>query len=119
MERWRELHGQRKEVRQRHKRHQRDMERGRGTIDARQFADDEALLGEEEPEKPRAPGDFPGAATRERMEKAAALARYGRRFFSFFGLFLYFFISILKFDVWRLILSMYTGARHHYRTNNL
>ena len=81
MERWRELHAQRKEVRQRHKRHQRDMERGRGTIDARQFADDEALLGEEEPEKPRAPGDFPGAATRERMEKAAASARYGRTAF--------------------------------------
>ena len=75
MGRWRELHGQRKEVRQRHKRHQRDMDRGRGTIDARQFAEDEELLGEPEPEKPRPPEEFPGAAVREELERAAGQNR--------------------------------------------
>ena len=35
---WKELHATRKEVRHRHKKHQKDMEKGLGSVDADQFA---------------------------------------------------------------------------------
>ena len=53
LENWKTLHSERKEVRQRHKKHQKDMEKGRGSIDAKLFADDEELLAKPEPEKPK------------------------------------------------------------------
>ena len=58
LEQWRALHAQRREVRQRHKRYQRDMERGRGSADADTFAADEELLAQPEPEKPVPPPEF-------------------------------------------------------------
>ena len=38
LEKWKELHATRKEVRHRHKKHQKDMEKGLGSVDADQFA---------------------------------------------------------------------------------
>ena len=58
LEEWKVLHAQRKEVRQRHKKAQKDMEKGRGSIDAKMFADDEELLAQPEPEKPTLPTEF-------------------------------------------------------------
>ncbi len=55
---WKEMHARRREARQRHKRHQRDMERGRGSVDADSFAADEELLSQPEPEKPAPPPEF-------------------------------------------------------------
>jgi hypothetical protein len=55
---WKEMHARRREARQRHKRHQRDMERGRGSVDADSFAADEELLSQPEPEKPAPPLEF-------------------------------------------------------------
>jgi len=54
LERWKEQHVHRKEVRQRHKRHEKDMEKGRGSVDADTFAEDEEFLSNPEPEKPGA-----------------------------------------------------------------
>ena len=71
LELWKVSHAERKEVRQRHKRHQKDMEKGRGSIDAKQFAEDEELLSRPEPEKPREPDELRTGAVRERLEAAA------------------------------------------------
>ena len=72
---WRRLHAERREVRQRHKKHQRDMDRGRGGVDATQFAEDEEALAEPEPEKPEQPAEFEGAKVREELEAAAGRCR--------------------------------------------
>ena len=75
MENWKVLHSKRKEVRQRHKKHQKDMEKGRGSIDAKMFADDEELLAESEPEKPTPPEEFNHAKVREELESNAKECR--------------------------------------------
>ena len=72
---WRRLHAERREVRQRHKKHQRDMDRGRGGVDATQFAEDEETLAEPEPEKPEQPAEFEGAKVREELEASAGRCR--------------------------------------------
>ena len=65
------LHGQRKEARQRHKKHQRDMEKGSGTVDAKVFADDEELLAQPEPDKPVPPPEFSETKVRKELEERA------------------------------------------------
>ena len=75
MTQWKKLHAERREVRQRHKKHQRDMERGRGGVDATQFAEDEETLAKPEPEKPDQPVQFEAAKVREELEAAAGRCR--------------------------------------------
>ena len=70
-EQWKVLHGHRKEVRQRHKKHQKDMEKGRGSIDAKMFADDEELLAQPEPDKPSPPEEFNEDRVRQEIESRA------------------------------------------------
>ena len=71
LENWKTLHAERKEVRQRHKKHQKDMEKGRGSIDAKLFADDEELLAKPEPEKPKPPRELNELREREEIESNA------------------------------------------------
>ena len=71
LEEWKVLHAQRKEVRQRHKKAQKDMEKGRGSIDAKMFADDEELLAQPEPEKPTLPTEFNEEKIRKEIESQA------------------------------------------------
>ena len=71
LENWKILHSERKEVRQRHKKHQKDMEKGRGSIDAKLFADDEELLAKPEPEKPKPPRELNESREREEIESNA------------------------------------------------
>ena len=59
------------QVRQRHKKHQKDMEKGRGSIDSKMFADDEELLGQPEPEKPTPPPEFSETRIKQEIEKKA------------------------------------------------
>ena len=70
-EQWKVLHSQRKEVRTRHKKDQKDMEKGRGSIDAKMFADDEELLAQPEPDKPSPPQEFNEAKVRQEIETRA------------------------------------------------
>lgn len=71
LERWKELHNRRKEVRQRHKKHQKDMEKGRGSVDADMFAKDEEFINNPEPEKPVPPEEFDEAKVRAEIESTA------------------------------------------------
>ena len=71
LENWKSLHSERKEVRQRHKKHQKDMEKGRGSIDAKLFADDEEFLAKPEPEKPKPPRELNELREREEIESHA------------------------------------------------
>ena len=71
LEKWKVLHAERKEVRQRHKKHQKDMEKGKGSIDAKIFADDEELLAQPEPDKPVPPPEFSEAKERQEIETRA------------------------------------------------
>ena len=65
LDQWKEMHARRREARQRHKKHQRDMERGRGSVDADIYAADEELLAQPEPDKPAPPPEFDPARTRQ------------------------------------------------------
>ena len=69
LDQWKEMHARRREAHQRHKKHQRDMERGRGSVDADTFAADEELLAQPEPEKPTQPAEFDPTKVRQEPEK--------------------------------------------------
>ena len=55
--------------------HQKDMEKGRGSVDADTFAEDEELLTNPEPEKPHPPEEFDQARVRSEIDKNAKIFR--------------------------------------------
>ena len=75
LEEWKEMHAKRKEVRQRHKKHEKDMEKGRGSVDADIFAEDEEFLNNPEPEKPVPPEEFDEGKVKAEVESSAKLYR--------------------------------------------
>ena len=75
MDSWKETHHRRKEARKRQKQRQKDAEKGSGTADANEMADDEALLAEPEQTKPEMPAAWNEAKVRKELEDHALLCR--------------------------------------------
>ena len=75
MDAWKDTHNRRKEARKRQKQRQKDAERGSGTADANEMADDEALLAEPEETKPEMPAVWNEAKMKKELEEHALMCR--------------------------------------------